>query len=200
MKMLDESPDAWERVVTEPIMDDPTKLRRVVRSAGLVAATVALAVLGCKQEADATAEPSREPTSPATVAPNEPAAAAPAAAAAAKRFDEASFTLSIEPVGSYAAGKAGEVKIVLDAKGGYKCNDKYPYKFKAKETPGIQFAAPVVKKDAVALAGKRATMPVAFTPKTSGKKTIAGKFSFSVCTEERCLVEKRDLSVDIAVD
>jgi hypothetical protein len=43
-------------------------------------------------------------------------------------------------------------------------------------------------------------MPVSFTPDAAGKRTVAGQFAFSVCTEDKCLMEKRDLSLDVTVE
>lgn len=176
--------------------------RRSPLWAGLaLAGAVAGAVLGCKNETKASPEP--EPAAAAQAAGEATPASEPAASAAPaeakQKYSEEPFTLSIEPVGDYEAGKAATAKIELSAKNGYKCNDKYPYKLKLKKTEGVDFPADVVKKEAVELEKKHAVMTVAFTPKTAGKKTIAGQFAFSVCTEERCLVERRDLALDIDV-
>ena len=64
---------------------------------------------------------------------------------------------------------------------------------------GLEFPQDVVKKDAVKLEKKRATMTVALTPKTAGKHRLAGKFHFSICTDEKCLIEKRDLALELEV-
>lgn len=157
----------------------------------LMALGVAAALLGCKKESTSLAA---EQASQQAVAP------AAAAKASADRFDEAAFALKIVPDGTYEAGKPGKVQIELLAKSGFKCNDQYPYKFKAKESPGIEYESPVIKKDRLRLDGKsKAVMTVGFTPKSAGKKTVAGQFAFSVCTEEQCLVERRDLALDVNV-
>jgi hypothetical protein len=103
-------------------------------------------------------------------------------------------------VGPYTSGKPGAAEVQVMAKGGYHCNDKYPYKFKVTDAPGVSFASPVFDKSALTLETSKATMKVDFTPDSKGEKTIAGVFSFSLCSSERCLVEKRDLSTKIAVD
>ena len=84
---------------------------------------------------------------------------------------------------------------MLAAKPPFHVNDKYPYKFKLKDEPGLTFANAVVGKDNVKLETARATMSVPFTVKDAGKHTLAGQFSFSVCTEDKCLMEKRDLAL-----
>ena len=86
---------------------------------------------------------------------------------------------------------------VLNAKAPFHVNQNYPYKFKLKETPGVKYANMVVAKDQVKLEPARATLPVAFTPETAGKHTVTGQLSFSVCTDDKCMIEKRDLALEI---
>jgi len=175
----------------------------------LVAGSFAL--LACSKDRPASAEaptagslPTEPPKAPtAAAAPAEvarpaeaPAAAPPAAApAGSARFTETNFELSLSPQGSYEAGKPAAAQIVLDAKAPFHVNEKYPYKFKPRDEAGLSFASAVVGKDNVQLEKARATMTVPFTVQTAGKHTLAGQFSFSVCTDDKCLIEKRDLSL-----
>ena len=162
-----------------------------------------LALAACKNQAPPAAEATAaEPAPAAPAAATAPAAADSAAAAepaapAASKYSEAGFDLVLQPKGAYTSGQAGEAEIVLSAKAPFHVNDKYPYKFKLKEAPGLKFANLVVAKDLVKLEPARATVPVAFTPESAGKHTIAGQLSFSVCTEDKCMIEKRELALDI---
>jgi hypothetical protein len=182
----------------------------------LVIVTAAAAVsLSCKKEAPPAGEDARAPTAEAPVAPPPaaPAGSAPAsndappAAAAApadgaagqSRYDEAKFAIVAQPSGAYAAGKEGAIEVVLDAKPPFHVNQQYPYKFKAKDAPGVKFAQPVVGKDQAKLETQRMTMRVPFTPDAAGQRTVSGQFLFSVCTDETCLMEKRDLSLVVDV-
>ncbi|MEI9948652.1 MAG: hypothetical protein WDO74_06615 [Pseudomonadota bacterium] len=163
----------------------------------------------CKNQAPPAAEATAaEPVPPAPVAASAavaaaapaPAAAdpaAPPAAAAASKYSEAPFDLVIQPKGAYASGQAGAAEIVISAKPPFHANDKYPYKFKLNEAPGLKFANLVVEKDAVKVDKTRATLSVPFTPEGAGKHTVSGKLFFSVCNDDQCLVEKRDLTLDI---
>lgn len=156
------------------------------------------AVSGEPVKVAADAPPHAAPTTPeaaaAEAAPPTPEAATPAAS----KYSEAGFDLVIQPKGgAYATGQAGEAEILLSAKAPFHVNDKYPYKFKLKEAPGIKYANLVVAKDAVKLEHTKATVPVAFTPESAGKHTVAGTLSFSVCTDDKCMIEKRDLALDI---
>ena len=114
-------------------------------------------------------------------------------------YDEAEFKLSLQAVGTYSANKAGSAEIVLEAKTGFKCNDKYPYKYKVEKTDGVRFQAEVIRQDAVQVSHDRSVMKLDFVPESAGKKRLTGTFYFSVCTEDKCLVERRKLSLDIPV-
>lgn len=119
---------------------------------------------------------------------------------AAAKFQAEAFDVALVSVGSFKAGQPAQLEIQLSAKSPYKCNDKYPYKFKAKPTPDVEFTEPVVRMEKGKLTKMTFTLPIAFTPKTSGAKSVEGQFSFSVCTEDRCLVERRDLKLAINVE
>ena len=121
----------------------------------------------------------------------------PPAPAAASKYSEAPFDVVIQPKGAYSSGQAGAAEIVISAKPPFHANDKYPYKFKLNEAPGLKFANLVVDKDAVKVEKTTATLSVPFTPESAGKHTVSGKLFFSVCNEDQCLVEKRDLALDI---
>jgi hypothetical protein len=168
-------------------------------------ALVALSALpACNKETPPAAEqpkaPDAEVRSEPSPAPAEAAKGAPAPAAAGQsRISESQFDVALTSSGAYLAGKEGTVEIVLDAKAPFHVNDQYPIKFKVKEGAGVKFAAPVVGKDKAKLEAMRATLPVAFTPESAGQHTVAGQLSFSVCTDENCLMEKRDLSLVVEV-
>jgi hypothetical protein len=68
-----------------------------------------------------------------------------------------------------------------------------------KEGPGVKYSAAVVGKDKAKVEHMKATMPVAFVPESAGQHTVSGQLSFSVCTDENCLMEKRDLSLVVDV-
>jgi hypothetical protein len=185
----------------------------------MVATRLAVVVLGtcvlfgCSKESPPAAEeprsasnaaapnPSPQPADAASAAPAAGAAEAAAPPTGAPKFSDTGFDLSLEaPKASLKAGQPGTVEIVLSAKAPYHVNDKYPIKLKLKETPGVKYDSLVVGKDAVKLEAMKAVMPVSFTPDAAGKRTVAGQFAFSVCTEDKCLMEKRDLLLDVNVE
>ena len=187
-----------------------------LRSSGPAFVFLLSVLVGCNKEVPPAGEQPRSPVAPAAaqqaveepiraaepatgtqLAAREPAVAAEPAPAAASQLSEANFDLKIGAKGDYAAGKPAEAEIVLNAKPPFHVNDKYPYKFRLNETPGLTFPSPVVTKAAAKLEREQLTMTVAFTP-AAGKHDLSGQFAFSVCTDDKCLIEKRDLS--LAVD
>jgi hypothetical protein len=162
-------------------------------------------LLACQREAPPVTQEAKAPTAGAVATPPAaPAAptAAPAAAVApggTSKYDEGKFVLTLEPAGDVAAGKEGVVNVVLVATPPFHTNQEYPYKFKAKEGDGVKFPKPVIGKDAAKLETQRLTMPVTFSADKAGKAIVAGQFAFSVCTDETCLIEKRDLSLAVDV-
>lgn len=159
-------------------------------------AVSALAV-GCHKETQPAAE--KAPPSSAMGSTSDTTAHA-SKPAAASHFEAVEYELNIKSDGAYKAGQAGNVLITVHAKSPYHCNPEYPYKFKLDPAQGVKFASDVVHKDAVKVNGPHATMTVGFTPETTGKKTISGRFQFSVCSAANCLVERRNLKLDIDVN
>ena len=170
-------------------------------------------LLGCSKESPPAAEEPRSasnaasPAAAPVVAPGVQPASAPAEAAAAApptgqpKFSDTAFDLTLEaPKAPVKAGQAGALEVVLVAKAPFHVNDKYPIKLKLKETPGIKYETLVVGKDAAKVEAMKAVMPVSFTPDAAGKRTVAGQFAFSVCTDDKCLMEKRDLALDVTVE
>jgi hypothetical protein len=168
-------------------------------------------LLGCNKETPPAAEEPRSasnaaaPQAPPNAAEAASAPAAPAAADAAAtgvaKVTDAAFDLSLDaPKAALKAGQAGVVEVVLLAKAPFHVNDKYPIKLKLKETPGIKYESLVIGKDAAKVEQMKAVVPVSFTPDAAGKRSVAGQLAFSVCTEDKCLMEKRDLQLDVTVE
>ena len=165
-------------------------LRHIIpASVSLFVTSAALLTSGCSKD-----KPLAEAEQPGSTKQAEERKAVPQA-----KVSESTFDLELKPVGDYAAGKEGHAEIVLKAKQPFHCNDQYPYKFKLEQSDGVKYPADVVKKDNAKVAEEEVTMKVAFTPESAGNKQIAGQFAFSVCDEDRCLIEKRELALSINV-
>ena len=127
-----------------------------------------------------------------------PAKDAPAFVGASK-VDKDQYTVEMKTTGACSAGKECKVEIALAAKGEFHVNDKYPIKFKAPDSPpeGLSFTKSVVKREDGKFEEKKGTLPVAFTIAKAGKVKVAGTFSFSVCSDANCVMDKVDLEVEV---
>jgi hypothetical protein len=171
---------------------------------------------GCSKQGDSnqmSAEPAALSTQAGSVqlasakAPSPEANAAGATAGsedcnkiqAPSTIDEENFKLTFKAKGGYGVGKPGEAVLELEPKNGYHTNDQYPYKLKLTACTGLKYPNLTIRDEAIKLEKMKGSLAVPFVPESVGSKTLAGTFSFSVCSEERCLVEKRDLSLKIEV-
>jgi len=184
-----------------------------LRGSLLVAASASLLWLlpACnRDERPMVAEPSagvtphqttgaRETAPESTAAPSASLPSEAGGPVAASRVTESGFELALQPSGEYRVGQGGEALIVLEAKAPFHVNDEYPYKFKLEPVDGVEYPQAVVGKDAMKLEKARATMSVKLIPRAAGLRKIVGRFFFSVCTEQKCLVEKRDLALGVEV-
>jgi hypothetical protein len=111
---------------------------------------------------------------------------------------EEPFSVWLQAVSPVAAGSPATVEAVLVAKPPYHCNAEYPHKFKLGAAPaGISYPEATVKGAKVT--AERSVLAIPVQTQTPGKATVSGTLQFSVCTDERCLVEKRDLALDLEV-
>ena len=110
-----------------------------------------------------------------------------------------SYAAWLQSSGKYTVDKPGAVVAVVNAQGEFKCNDKYPYKFKVGSAPaGVSFASTTVRGASI---GKKSTsLRIPFTPTSKGAKTISGTFYFSVCNAETCQIKKQPMSVTVNVE
>lgn len=154
----------------------------------------------------ASAAPSAAPA-PSAAAVVKKGADAPAAAPADARKVKTvrgtsaggeGFAVSIQAPSPVRSGESGTATVVLSSKDPFHCNDKYPYKMALDAPSGVSYAPQTVR--GASISEKTTTLGVPFTAGAKGKGTIAGTFSFSVCTADKCLIEKRPLSVSIDID
>jgi hypothetical protein len=121
-------------------------------------------------------------------------------ASAPSHVQERHFDLTMSARGPFKTGAPAQAQIVLVALGAYKVNQEYPLKFRLEDSSAMNYPTPVVKRDHARLEHKRATMTVPFVPRASGEKRIVGELAFSVCTEQKCVMERRSLGVTVRVD
>jgi hypothetical protein len=132
--------------------------------------------------------------------PSVPHAAQPAAKPApvvrGPAVTTSQYSTYLQTTGRYAAGEAGSIVAVVVAKGDYKCNDKYPTRFTAVRAEGVAVSPTVVKGS---LTGKTGSLTIPVRVTKAGPASVRGELKFSVCSEERCLLEKQELALDFEV-
>ncbi|MBW2534600.1 MAG: hypothetical protein JRI55_24115, partial [Deltaproteobacteria bacterium] len=110
----------------------------------------------------------------------------------------AAYAAWLQSAGSYTVGKAAAVSAVVVAKGDFKCNEKYPFKFKLNAPPaGVNYPQATVR--GISYGKQRSVLTIPFTPTQPGKATISGTFYVSVCNASTCKMGKQPLSVTVDV-
>jgi hypothetical protein len=111
---------------------------------------------------------------------------------------EEPFSIWLQAVSPVAAGSSATVEAVLVANPPYHCNAEYPHKFKLGAPPaGISYPEATVKGAKVT--AERSVLAIPVQAQSPGKATVSGTLQFSVCNDDRCLVEKRELALNIEV-
>lgn len=87
-----------------------------------------------------------------------------------------------------AVGESVEVGIYLEPLPPFKCNDKYPYRFTVTGNQGV--AVPQMAVTTAAVTAAKTSLRLTVVGQSPGRGSVAGTFSFSVCTAEKCLVER----------
>ena len=116
--------------------------------------------------------------------------------AGAARVEGVAYTAALVAAGPYTKDQEQTAEILLEAKPGYHVNQEFPLQFKPVSDPaaGVTYAKSVGREGSTIQEAK-ATVKVPFTPTRTGTVKLAGTFSFSVCSNETCLREKKDLEV-----
>jgi hypothetical protein len=141
----------------------------------------------------------KDPAPVAPVAPNE---------AKAKPNDDHAFELNIAAKGAWAAGKESSAAFTVTAQPGFHVNPEYPVNFRPEGSESVKFSGERVALNAgtkTPCADKaedtcKAEFPFTATPEKAGPAKVAGVIAFSVCSADKCLIEKVPVSLAIAVE
>lgn len=90
-----------------------------------------------------------------------------------------------------AHGKMATLTVHLEPQSPFKSNDKYPYRFTINESKGVTPSSS--SSTGAAVAPDKTTLRVPFRAEQVGTATLGGTFAFSVCTPEKCLIERASL-------
>ena len=158
----------------------------------LVIALGGFLVSACNRDAVANQAAEKASSTPAE-------AAQPVSNEAKGRFDESTFTLSIVPKTLSGKGSAGELLIVLEAKAPFHVNGEYPHRFRVTSARGLTTLTETIQRDPARVTPSKLELSVPVTLGQAGPFGLTGEMSFSVCTDEKCLMEKRRLAADFEV-
>lgn len=155
-----------------------------LRIIAIIAAT--LSVANCRR--DVSAAENERPSAPIAISSQ---------SKPAQRFDEAAFTVGLAQEGSCRAQTPAALVLQLRAKAPYHVNQEYPHKLKVKPTDGIFFKSPIIARDVMTVDQSGVTGKLDYKPERAGTFVISGEFAFSLCTSDRCLIEKRELTNEV---
>lgn len=114
-------------------------------------------------------------------------------------LQETGFSVWMQSAKSYKVGQTSAVEVVLVPKGEFHCNDKYPYKVKlGTPPPGVSYPQDVARDASVS--PTRTSVRVPFTATAAGDARISGKFSFSVCKADQCVIDSREVAATVKVE
>jgi hypothetical protein len=109
------------------------------------------------------------------------------------------YSVWLEVAGPVRAGQSAYARVVLVAKPPYHPNPDYPYRFQLDPpSPPLGFREPVAR--GMEINGARGVLRIPFSASAPGTVRISGTLAFSVCNDDRCLLERRWLVVDVPVE
>jgi len=154
----------------------------------LLGATLVTAGFGCGKVSEAS-------VGQTGVAPSPGAPAGPSS-------EGANYAVQLVVSAPCHKGQTCTADVIIQAKGDYHMNEKYPYKFKAQDpaAPGIKYPKPVVTREDGQFEEKKGVLKVPFTAEEAGERKIGGTLSFSVCSAQNCLMDKQALETTVKVD
>ena len=162
-------------------------------AAALAMVSIALisAAEGCGKVSQASAGAEREsPKVPAVAAGSRPS------------LENANYRAEMRPSGPCKKNDTCTAEVLVEAKGDYHINDKYPYRFKLEDPapPGIKYPKPVVGKEDGTMDLRKVVLKVPFVAESAGEKKVAGTLSLSVCSAANCLMDKQPLELTVKVE
>lgn len=164
---------------------------RVIDSAGsfttVIAFSLGCVLVGCKNDS-ATKDAVND-----TAQPVEGAAVQAAPKVGQSKFDEAAFAVEMASKNPVKVGETGHLTITLTPKAPFHVNAEYPHRFKVTSAKGSNAPATVVTAEPAKRKPTQLELSVPVVPSQIGSGELEGELSFSVCTAEKCLMEKRQL-------
>jgi hypothetical protein len=165
--------------------------------------TLAACSRGGEPPAASTASSGSGATASAAPAPATPVPAPPLPAAGPRAQGE-QWTAALTAPAAFRAGEPTAARVRITARGGYHVNPDYPLAFVPAADASADFASarvaltPSARTPCEAHPGDACEVvaDVPLVPRDGATLRVAGTVAFSVCTAERCLIEKVPLAVN----
>jgi len=120
--------------------------------------------------------------------------------AGSPRAETDTYIAEMKPAGSYAVGQLGTVDVTFTPRGGYHISAGLPYKFKAGDPPdGVTYPKTALSSADFDTSDGKGHFKFPFVAAHAGRFTVGGTFSFSLCSEANCVMDKVDLEVPVDV-
>jgi hypothetical protein len=122
------------------------------------------------------------------------------AALAVTKVEGDQYLVQIEPP-ALQIGEAGALTVRIEGKAGFKFNRDFPTKLDLGTAPdGLQFPKPLLKRGDGSLddAGKVFTFKAPIVAKRAGEFALEATLKFSVCNEDKCVVQRQQLRAKVA--
>lgn len=132
----------------------------------------------------------------------------PAAPPPEKKTEEKNYELSMTSPALKAGQESSAATITVTAISGFHVNPDYPVSFRPEGSEAVKFSGervaltPGTKTPCAAKAEDacKVEFPLPLTPEKAGAAKVAGIVAFSVCSEDKCLIEKVPLSLALKVE
>ena len=112
------------------------------------------------------------------------------------KYEEPQFTLSLAAPPDVTKGSTAVLSVVLVAKPPFHVNEEYPHRFRVITARGLSTPAKTIQRDSAKVTKSRLEMSIPVTLGTDESYRLDGEMGFSVCTDEKCLMEKRPLTIE----
>lgn len=102
-------------------------------------------------------------------------------------------------VGEAKAGAKATYKVTLKPKAGFHINAQFPMRFKTDTSDDVTYTKAILKREDGEFTETEGSFTLEFVASKTGRHSVGGTLSLSVCNDANCLMEKVALSGDVDV-
>jgi len=111
------------------------------------------------------------------------------------------YTVEIDAA-AVKVGETGAIVVTISPTAGFKLNEEFPTKLTVEDPPeGLSFHAPTLKKSEGRLDDKgNFTFRMPVVASRAGEFAVEAKLKFSVCTADKCVVQRQALTTKLKAE